>query len=102
MGPRQAGARTPGARTKPALPAVEHDPRLFQVLDQRRRHQLNQLPGALGWILRRPGQAGSHPAQHARVESWPFTAARAVESILHERLCFIERLQQIANLTQMI
>ncbi len=41
------------------------------------------------------------PAQHARVESWPFTAARAVQSILHERLCFIERLQQIANLTQL-
>ncbi len=42
------------------------------------------------------------PAQHARVESWPFTAARAVQSILHERLCFVERLQQIANLTQLI
>ncbi len=42
------------------------------------------------------------PAQHARVESWPFTAARAIQSILHERLCFVERLQQIANLTQLI
>jgi excisionase family DNA binding protein len=41
------------------------------------------------------------PAQHARVESWPFTAARAIQSILHERLCFVERLQQIASLTQM-
>jgi len=40
------------------------------------------------------------PAQHARVESWPTTAARAVQSILYERFCFIERLQQIANLTQ--
>jgi excisionase family DNA binding protein len=40
------------------------------------------------------------PSQHTRVENWPFTAARAVQSILHERLCFIERLQQIANLTQ--
>lgn len=40
------------------------------------------------------------PAQHVRVESWPLTAARAVQSILHERLCFVERLQQIANLTQ--
>ena len=40
------------------------------------------------------------PAQHARVESWPYTAARAVQSILHERLCFVERLQQIADLTQ--
>lgn len=41
------------------------------------------------------------PAQHARVETWPFTAARAVQSILHERLCFVERLQQIATLTQL-
>jgi excisionase family DNA binding protein len=41
------------------------------------------------------------PAQHARVEAWPFAATRAVQSILHERQCFIERLQQIANLTQL-
>ncbi len=41
------------------------------------------------------------PDQHARVESWPFTAARAVQSILHERVSFMERLQQIANLTQL-
>lgn len=41
------------------------------------------------------------PSQHARVEAWPFTAARAVESIFHERLCFVERLQQIADLTHM-
>jgi excisionase family DNA binding protein len=40
------------------------------------------------------------PSLHSRVEIWPFTAARAVQSILHERLCFIERLHQIANLTQ--
>ena len=41
------------------------------------------------------------PDQHQRVESWPFTAARAIQSILHERQCFMERLQQIANLTQL-
>jgi excisionase family DNA binding protein len=41
------------------------------------------------------------PSQHARVEAWPFTAARAIQSILHERLCFVERLQQIASLTQL-
>jgi len=41
------------------------------------------------------------PEQHARVEAWPFTAALAVESILRERLCFIERLQQIANLSHL-
>jgi excisionase family DNA binding protein len=41
------------------------------------------------------------PSQHARLETWPFTAARAVQSILHERLGFMERLQKIATLTQM-
>lgn len=40
------------------------------------------------------------PALHSRVETWPFTAARAVMSILHERQCFVERLQQIADLTR--
>jgi excisionase family DNA binding protein len=40
------------------------------------------------------------PDQQARVEAWPFTAAHAVQSILHERIGFMERLQQIANLTQ--
>lgn len=39
-------------------------------------------------------------ALHARVESWPKTAARAIESILCERVGFIDRLQQIASLTQ--
>lgn len=38
--------------------------------------------------------------QHARVEGWPATAALAVQSILHERLSFMSRLQQIASLTQ--
>jgi excisionase family DNA binding protein len=40
------------------------------------------------------------PQQHARVENFPTTAARAVQSILHERIGFVERLQQIASLTQ--
>ncbi len=40
------------------------------------------------------------PEQHGQVETWPFSAARAVNSILQERVGFIERLQQIANLTQ--
>jgi excisionase family DNA binding protein len=40
------------------------------------------------------------PDQQARVEAWPFTAARAVQSILHERIGFMDRLQQIASLTQ--
>lgn len=39
--------------------------------------------------------------RHAKVEAWPAAAARAVQSILHERLNFMERLQQIANLTQL-
>jgi excisionase family DNA binding protein len=40
------------------------------------------------------------PAQQALVETWPSAAARAVQSILNERTGFVERLQQIANLTQ--
>jgi excisionase family DNA binding protein len=40
------------------------------------------------------------PDIHSRVNSWPAIAARAVEGILRERTSFIERLQQIANLTQ--
>ncbi|MDZ4160111.1 MAG: PocR ligand-binding domain-containing protein [Anaerolineaceae bacterium] len=40
------------------------------------------------------------PDRRARVEAFPALAARAIESILHERSGFIERLQQIANLTQ--
>ena len=39
--------------------------------------------------------------EHARVEAWPSTAARAVQSILSERLAMMDRLQQIATLTQM-
>jgi excisionase family DNA binding protein len=38
--------------------------------------------------------------QQSRIETWPSTAARAVQSILTERSMFMERLQQIANLTQ--
>ena len=41
------------------------------------------------------------PSQHARVEAWPTAAARAVQSIMYERLCFVERLQQIADLTHL-
>jgi excisionase family DNA binding protein len=40
------------------------------------------------------------PEQHTQVETWPFTAARAVNSILRERVGFLERLQRIADLTQ--
>ncbi len=40
------------------------------------------------------------PIQQALVETWPIAAARAVQSILNERSGFVERLQQIANLTQ--
>ena len=39
--------------------------------------------------------------EHARVEAWPFTAARAVQSILAERMAMCHALQQIATLTQM-
>lgn len=40
------------------------------------------------------------PEQHQQVETWPQSAARAIESILRERIGLIQRLQQIANLTQ--
>ncbi len=42
------------------------------------------------------------PSMHTRVEGWPFTAARAVQSILKERTHFVARLQQIASLTQIL
>jgi excisionase family DNA binding protein len=38
--------------------------------------------------------------QQSRVETWPAAAARAIQSILNERIMFMTRLQQIANLTQ--
>jgi excisionase family DNA binding protein len=40
------------------------------------------------------------PAQHIRVETWPFTAARAIHSILNEKTAFMDRLHKIANLIQ--
>lgn len=54
-------------------------------------------------ILSQEGQAMStlDPSLHTRVQAWPFMAARAVQSILNERTGFMQRLQQIANLTQM-
>jgi excisionase family DNA binding protein len=39
--------------------------------------------------------------QHAEVEGWPQQAVHAVQSILQERTQFLERLQKIANLTQL-
>ncbi|MEN4011075.1 MAG: PocR ligand-binding domain-containing protein [Bellilinea sp.] len=41
-----------------------------------------------------------HSEDRNRIAAWPAIAARAVQSILRERTGFIERLQQIANLTQ--
>jgi hypothetical protein len=40
------------------------------------------------------------PERHAQVENWPSAAAQAVQSILQERSGFIQRLQKIADLTQ--
>jgi ligand-binding sensor protein len=40
------------------------------------------------------------PTRRGQLESWPFSAARAIQSILRERTGFMDRLQQIANLTQ--
>ncbi len=40
------------------------------------------------------------PTRRGQLETWPFSAARAIQSILRERTGFMDRLQQIANLTQ--
>lgn len=40
------------------------------------------------------------PEEQAEAERWPFSAAQAIQSILQERSNFIQRLQQISNLTQ--
>lgn len=40
------------------------------------------------------------PERQVLVENWPISAARAVQSILHERVGFMHRLQRIADLTQ--
>lgn len=40
------------------------------------------------------------PEQRGALESWPFSTARAIQSILRERAGFVNRLQQIADLTQ--
>jgi excisionase family DNA binding protein len=37
---------------------------------------------------------------HVRAEGWPFTTARAIQGILQERTRYLNRLQQIASLTQ--
>ena len=40
------------------------------------------------------------PERHAQVENWPSAVAQSVESILQERSGFLQRLQKIADLTQ--
>ncbi len=43
------------------------------------------------------------PAEkHAQVENWPKSTVEAMHSILNERSGFLDRLKQIANLTQLI
>ncbi|MEN4042988.1 MAG: PocR ligand-binding domain-containing protein [Anaerolineaceae bacterium] len=41
------------------------------------------------------------PQQQSQMDDWPVSAARAIQSILQERILFIDRLQQIAHLTQL-
>jgi excisionase family DNA binding protein len=72
------------------------------------REQAERLRRAAGQVELTPAafqQAAENipviaPDQHAQVEAWPQSAARAIESILRERIGLIQRLQQIANLTQ--
>jgi excisionase family DNA binding protein len=40
--------------------------------------------------------------KHAQVENWPKSTVEAMHSILNERSGFLDRLKQIANLTQLI
>jgi excisionase family DNA binding protein len=69
--------------------------------------RIRRLAAAYGLPLEELQQAArtvpviAHEDQ-ARAEAWPAAAARAIQSILHERISFMERLQQIANLTQIV
>ncbi|MCL4559111.1 MAG: PocR ligand-binding domain-containing protein [Chloroflexi bacterium] len=65
----------------------------------RRLASMHKLPTD---ILLQEGRAMPvlDPSLYTRVETWPFMAARAVQSILNERTGFMQRLQQIANLSQ--
>jgi excisionase family DNA binding protein len=67
--------------------------------------RLRRLAAAHGLPLEELRQAAGavpviQPGDQARVENWPLTAARAIHSILRERSGFMQRLQKIANLTQ--
>lgn len=48
-----------------------------------------------------PGVPVISAARRAEVEAWPAAAVRAIHSVLRERTQFINRLQQIADLTHM-
>jgi excisionase family DNA binding protein len=78
----------------------------FQSLDAREdAERLRRLASSHKLPLEQLQQTAAEvpiidPKDHARFEAGPFTAARAVQSILHERLGFVARLQQIANLTK--
>ena len=72
---------------------------------QEREERLRRLSDTHGLPLEELQQAERtvpviEPALHPRVEQWPVTAAQAVQSILQERTRFMQRLQQIADLTQ--
>jgi len=70
-----------------------------------RQARLQRLAGESGLSLDVLRQAAEQvpladPEFRQRIEAWPSTAARTIESILRERVGFVERLQQIATLTQ--
>jgi excisionase family DNA binding protein len=73
--------------------------------DYKESEILQQLSSAYNLPLEQLQQAASavpviDARDHDRVKAWPVSAARAVESILRERIGFMERLHQISNLTK--
>ena len=79
--------------------------RLQAVDPEEQAERLQRLSEAYDLPFERLKQADATvpvipPMNQAELESWPSTAARAVQSILIERTGLVERLRQIASLTQ--
>ncbi len=73
--------------------------------ERQEAENLRRLSSSYSIPLDQLAQAGQSvtiiPAEeHISIESWPISAARAIQSILHERTGFMARLQQIADLSQ--
>ncbi len=60
---------------------------LHQIPEEKLQSSLRRIPVIAG-------------ERHTQVETWPLSVSHAIQSILIERTGFIQRLQQIADLTQ--